>query len=253
MRDYSFELPQQTLEADSSIGGKVRVGAVEHDLSTGWEQPAEVFTYPGGYAHHRDSVGPDGTPRPDDMPHVHVENKARAKLQAQRHACAAPRRARHGQCRPSDARTALPPRPASHRRGRVRRLPAGDAGAAAELPQRFAAGPRAVGRLRLPAARSPLPPAHASPAAPNPWRADRDGGRHRRRRRDHRRLRPREGAVPLGPPRQARRAELVLGASRPGASRRRLRHRAHPPRRSGSAGGVRGGRPGPAVRGGRSV
>ena len=98
----------------------------------------------------------------------------------------------------------------------------------------------------MPAAR-PVPPAAHDAAAGHPGRADR-GRRRRRGRGDlHRRVRPREGAVPLGPRGQERREQLVLDPRRrrPGPARAGARS-SHPAHRPGGDRRLPRGRPRPA-------
>ncbi len=84
----------------------------------------------------------------------------------------------------------------------------------------------------------------------HPRHADRGGDRARRRGNLHRQVRPHQGAVPLGPPGQEGRQELVLGARGAELGGAQLRHLVSAAHRPGGGGHVPGGRSRPAAGGG---
>ena len=114
------------------------------------------------------------------------------------------------------------------------------AGLGVLLPARV---PAAVSRHSNPAC---LPQRTQEPQAGCAGPADGRGGGPSRRRDIHRQVRPREGAVPLGPLRQEEREEFLLGAGVQPLGGQELRLRAGAAHRAGSRRGLPRRRPGPA-------
>jgi type VI secretion system secreted protein VgrG len=56
LRDHTFELPSQNLEARASILDSVPVGTVRHRLKLGVNETLELYDYPGGYAQRFDGI-----------------------------------------------------------------------------------------------------------------------------------------------------------------------------------------------------
>jgi len=84
LRDRSFELPGQDLEAQERILESVPVGEVTHRLKT-VDQVLEHYDFPGGYAQRFDGVDPQGTPRPDELQKIFPdrERTARVRMEAE--------------------------------------------------------------------------------------------------------------------------------------------------------------------------
>ena len=116
------------------------------------------------------------------------------------------------------------------------RLPLGHRERACRTPTAFTCIPAAL----------PFRPSRDTPQPGRPRDADGRGRRARGRGDLHRQVRPREGAVPLGPPGQERRQQLVLGPRRHPLGRQAVGRDPHPPRRPGGRRRLRGGRPRPA-------
>ena len=92
----------------------------------------------------------------------------------------------------------------------------------------------------------PFRPLQEYAEAGDPGDADRDRVGPGRRGDLHRRVRPGEGAVPLGPARQEGREHLLLDPRGAGLGRAELGRHAHPAHRPGGDRRLPGGRPGPA-------
>ena len=84
LRDHSFELPGQDLEAQERILESVPVGEVTHRLKT-VDETLEHYDFPGGYAQRFDGVDPQGAPRPDDLRNVFAdrERTVRVRMEAE--------------------------------------------------------------------------------------------------------------------------------------------------------------------------
>jgi type VI secretion system VgrG family protein len=78
VRDQSFQLPDQTLEAEEEIPESVEVGERQFTLHRS-PQSLERFEYPGGYAKHHDGIDPSGSDRSANMRRVFDENQETAK------------------------------------------------------------------------------------------------------------------------------------------------------------------------------
>ncbi|QDV23711.1 type VI secretion system Vgr family protein [Aureliella helgolandensis] len=87
VRDQSFQLPGQTLEANEEIVKSVDVGGVQHELKC-VDDDLEIFAYPGRYAKCFDGIAPGGDQRPDSLKHIFSQNALVADRQMQRQAAA---------------------------------------------------------------------------------------------------------------------------------------------------------------------
>ena len=67
LRDHSFELPGQSLEAQQATIGSVPVGEVSHELKVVPGGELEVYDFPGGYAQRFDGVASGGAPQPEEL------------------------------------------------------------------------------------------------------------------------------------------------------------------------------------------
>jgi len=88
LRDYCFQVPRQTLEADVRSAGDVAVGQVRHTLRLGRNEQLERDDHPGGYAHRYDGVNPGGGDRTADLDHLFIDNKRTAAIRMEEEAAA---------------------------------------------------------------------------------------------------------------------------------------------------------------------
>src|SRR5262249_19431152 len=61
LRDHTFEIPHDPLEASAAIPPSVAVGRVTHRLQVGGNQDLELYHWPGEYARPFDGVDRKGT------------------------------------------------------------------------------------------------------------------------------------------------------------------------------------------------
>lgn len=85
LRDHSFQLPGQSLEADEELPQQIEIGEHVHQLAP-VEHEMEVYEYPGQYAKQFDGITPGGGERPDSMKRVFKQNSQFAKREIERHA-----------------------------------------------------------------------------------------------------------------------------------------------------------------------
>ncbi|HEX4613116.1 MAG TPA: type VI secretion system tip protein TssI/VgrG, partial [Urbifossiella sp.] len=83
LRDYSFELPEQNLEATDSVQADVPVGKAKHALAVGGNNAFELYDYPGLYAQRFDGVDPGGGDRAGDLQKIFQDNTRTAKIRMQ--------------------------------------------------------------------------------------------------------------------------------------------------------------------------
>jgi len=89
LRDHTFELPHDTLEAVGRVVDKVTVGKVSHKLLVRDSARLEVYDWPGTYAQRFDGIDPNGGDRGADLRKVHSDGNRTARIRAeQRAACA---------------------------------------------------------------------------------------------------------------------------------------------------------------------
>ena len=67
LRDYSFEMPKKTLQAEKRTMDSVQVGQTSHKLKIGNGDKLEIYDYPGEYAQRYDGIDPGGGDRPVDL------------------------------------------------------------------------------------------------------------------------------------------------------------------------------------------
>ncbi|MFO0907111.1 MAG: type VI secretion system tip protein TssI/VgrG [Isosphaeraceae bacterium] len=89
LRDHTFELPHQTLEAVSWVPETIDVGRVEHRLRTGKTDRMELYDWPGEYAQRFDGIDRRGDDRPRDLEEIFRENQRTADIRAKQEAVAA--------------------------------------------------------------------------------------------------------------------------------------------------------------------
>ncbi len=83
LRDHTFELPHQTLEAQQQIPASVTVGQVEHQLRVGKPDAMELYDWPGEYAQRFDGIDRGGGPRPADLQKIFQDNVRTAGIRAE--------------------------------------------------------------------------------------------------------------------------------------------------------------------------
>ena len=89
LRDYSFQMPDSTLDASQTIQNKVVAGSSEHTLLPAAGQAWEIFEFPGGYVPRFDGVSPAGGDQPDQVQNLYKDNLRTAKLRIGQEAAAA--------------------------------------------------------------------------------------------------------------------------------------------------------------------
>ena len=85
VRDHSFQLPGQSLEAEEGVPEQIEVGGEQHKVAP-LDQELETYNYPGGYAKHYDGVAPGGGLRPDAVKKIFDRNVAISSRNVARHA-----------------------------------------------------------------------------------------------------------------------------------------------------------------------
>ena len=86
LRDHSFELPTDNLEAAEPIADSVQVGTVPHKLKPGATANLETYDFPGRYAQRFDGIDPGGSPQASNLQKIFQDNKRTAKIRAQEEA-----------------------------------------------------------------------------------------------------------------------------------------------------------------------
>lgn len=80
LRDHTFELPHQSLEAVEQIPATVTIGQVEHRLRVG---QLEQYDWPGEYAQRFDGIDRGGGARPGELQKIFTENARTAAIRAE--------------------------------------------------------------------------------------------------------------------------------------------------------------------------
>ena len=80
LRDHSFELPNQNLEANATIQESAVAGQVTHALHLPVNDKLELYDYPGEYAKRFDGVGPGGGDRPGDLGEIFADGQRTAGI-----------------------------------------------------------------------------------------------------------------------------------------------------------------------------
>jgi len=84
LRDHSFELPEQPLEAQQPTLDSVPVGKVTHRISLLGNEKLEVYDFPGGYAQRFDGVDAGGGERPAELRKIFPEKDRTVRLRMER-------------------------------------------------------------------------------------------------------------------------------------------------------------------------
>jgi type VI secretion system secreted protein VgrG len=88
LRDHSFELPHQHLEAVRPSAESVAVGKVKHPLRLAGSEQREIYDYPGGYARRFDGIDSGGGERSAELPKIFADNDRTAGIRMQEEALA---------------------------------------------------------------------------------------------------------------------------------------------------------------------
>ena len=246
--DQCFELPGHNLEAVKPTLASVQVGTVSHKLKVAGNDKLELYDFPGGYAQRFDGITPGGSDRASDIQNIFQDNDRTVAIRIQQEAARALSITGKSTCRQFTA---------GHKFTLDHHFNANGAyvltqvGHFATMGDTYTTGsdtsPDLREHVRVHPHRAAVQ-AGAGDASP-PDRGDSDrGSRRQPRRRDlHRQVRPGEGPVPLGPPGQAGRRQLLLGPRGDALGGQELGHDPHSPGGPGSGGVLRGGRPRPAA------
>ena len=83
LRDHTFELPHQSLEAEGRIPENVTVGRVEHRLQVGKPEAMELYDWPGEYAQRFDGLDRVGGVRSGELQKIFQDNVRTAAIRAE--------------------------------------------------------------------------------------------------------------------------------------------------------------------------
>jgi type VI secretion system secreted protein VgrG len=86
LRDHSFELPDDNLEAAEPIVESVQAGKVSHRFKTGANASLENYDYPGRYAQRFDGVDSGGSPQAANLQKIYQDNKRTVRIRIQEEA-----------------------------------------------------------------------------------------------------------------------------------------------------------------------
>jgi type VI secretion system secreted protein VgrG len=70
LRDYSFQLPANNLEASKDIDESMKAGEVTHTLKLAANENIEIFDYPGEYSQRFDGIDKSGAEVPDELKNI---------------------------------------------------------------------------------------------------------------------------------------------------------------------------------------
>lgn len=83
LRDYTFEIPTQNLEAVKNIMETAAAGTVTHKLSAGGASSLELYDYPGGYAKRFDGIASGGGEQASNLQKIFTDNTRTAEIRMQ--------------------------------------------------------------------------------------------------------------------------------------------------------------------------
>ena len=86
LRDHSFELPDQNLEASEKILGAVQAGTMSHKLEVGGNEKLELFDFPGEYAQRFDGVSSGGGDQAGELQKIFDDKNRTVKIRIQEEA-----------------------------------------------------------------------------------------------------------------------------------------------------------------------
>lgn len=88
LRDHSFELPDDNLEADDPITDAVQSGTVSHKFNLGINANLENYDFPGGYARRFDGVDSGGSAQAGELRNLFQDNIRTVHIRMQEEAAA---------------------------------------------------------------------------------------------------------------------------------------------------------------------
>ncbi|HVA49027.1 MAG TPA: type VI secretion system tip protein TssI/VgrG [Pirellulales bacterium] len=86
LRDYSFELPSNNLQAQQTIIDQVQAGKIAHKFRLNGNDKLEVYHYPGGYAERFDGIDKGGGDATADLQKVFQDNQRTARVRMEQEA-----------------------------------------------------------------------------------------------------------------------------------------------------------------------
>ncbi len=88
LRDHSFEMPDDNLEAADPISDTVQAGTISHKFNLGVSANLENYDYPARYARRFDGVDSGGSAQAGDLKKLFQDNKRTVKIRMQEEAAA---------------------------------------------------------------------------------------------------------------------------------------------------------------------
>ena len=86
LRDHSFELPDQNLEASEQIQATVQAGTKPHKLKVGGNEKLELFDFPGEYAQRFDGVSSGGGDQAGELKKIFDDKDRTVKIRIEEEA-----------------------------------------------------------------------------------------------------------------------------------------------------------------------
>jgi type VI secretion system secreted protein VgrG len=99
LRDYSFETPDNDLEAVKAAQPTVQAGTIDHTSGNAVNAGTEVYEFPGGYAKRFDGISPGGGEQPSQVQNIFTVNEGVAAVRMQQELAPGLRVAGRGRCR----------------------------------------------------------------------------------------------------------------------------------------------------------
>ena len=99
LRDHSFELPKDNLEAAQPIIETVQAGKVSHKFKVGANADLENYDFPGRYAQRFDGVDPGGGDQASNLQKIYQDNKRTTGIRMQEEATPGLTMSAHSDCR----------------------------------------------------------------------------------------------------------------------------------------------------------
>ncbi len=88
LRDHSFELPTDNLEAVDPITETIQAGTVSHKIKLGVSDKLENYDFPGAYAQRFDGVNPGGADQASNLQKIFQDNTRTVRIRMQEEAVA---------------------------------------------------------------------------------------------------------------------------------------------------------------------
>jgi type VI secretion system secreted protein VgrG len=86
LRDHSFELPGDNLEAEEPIKETIQAGTVSHKFKVGPNTNLAIYDYPGRYAGRFDGIDPGGAEQASNLQKIFEDNARTAKIRMEEEA-----------------------------------------------------------------------------------------------------------------------------------------------------------------------